>query len=132
MSQKEWPYADIVNLPHHVSEKHPRMEMIKRAAQFAPFAALTGYEDEVMETARLTDAETELDESELAALDRTVRQAFSDGKRVEITYFVPDAKKSGGKYETAEGMIRKIETGDIVLDTGLRIPLTRVSSACTI
>ena len=67
--QSDWPYADIVNLPHHVSKTHPQMEMPKRAAQFAPFAALTGYHEGVDEAARLTDAEIEPDENMLVMIE---------------------------------------------------------------
>ncbi len=124
--RSDWPYADIVNLPHHVSKTHPQMEMPKRAAQFAPFAALTGYHEGVDEAARLTDAEIEPDENMLEAMDQILNQALSEGNAVCLTYFVPDEKKSGGRYETASGEIRKIEDGVFVLSGGLRIPVRNV------
>ena len=122
----DWPYADIVNLPHPVSKTHPRMDMIKRAAQFAPFAALTGYEDAVAETARLTDTETELDENLLEDLNRKMNWAITQKKRVKITYFVPDEKKDGGAYQEIEDVIKKTEATEIVLENGLRIPTKHV------
>lgn len=103
-------YHDIISLPHPVSTQRPRMSMLNRAAQFSPFAALTGYEATIRETARLTDARIELDECAKAALDAKL-QAIQGNPRapVSITYFVPDARKAGGAYVTAEGSVRKID-----------------------
>jgi len=105
-------YDDILRLPHHVSETHPRMPVSDRAAQFAPFAALTGYDAAVKETARLTDRRIELSEEEKAALDAQLRLAaehIGDGSEVTITYFQPDAKKAGGTYVDITGCIKKID-----------------------
>ena len=121
-----WPYADIVNLPHHVSRKHPQMEMLKRAAQFAPFAALTGYGEAVAETARLTDTEIEIDESLLESLDLNLRQALENESKVRLTYFIPDDKKAGGRYESISDYIKRTEMDEIVLAGGLRIPIRHV------
>ena len=121
-----WPYEDIVNLPHHVSLRHVPMPMIKRAAQFAPFAALTGYEDAVAETARLTDNRVDLTEEAVGELSRKVNEAFLDGREVRIVYFVPDEKKAGGAYRETAGKIRKIEMGEILLEDGQRIPAEAV------
>ncbi|MBR2528744.1 MAG: hypothetical protein IKE58_09790 [Blautia sp.] len=118
---EKWPYEDIVDLPHHVSKKHPQMPMIKRAAQFAPFAALTGYEDAVEETARLTEEKVELEDSAADELNRKIHEAVRSGGRVTITYFVPDKKKSGGAYVKAAGRIKKAEMGRIVMGDGLSI-----------
>ena len=99
-------YDDIINLPHHVSERHPHMPVSDRAAQFAPFAALTGYGDVIRETARLTEARPELSEDERAEMDQTLRAVLNtQGKNAEIvvTYFAPDARKSGGAYRRAAG-----------------------------
>ena len=123
---KKWPYEDIVNLPHHVSKKHPPMPMAKRAAQFAPFAALTGYGDAVTETARFTDNMVTLDESAIDELEWKLREAVMMDKDITITYFVPDEKKDGGSYVSVSGRIHKIENGMIVMDSGVRIPFERI------
>ncbi|KAF5065296.1 hypothetical protein DSECCO2_275570 [anaerobic digester metagenome] len=105
-------YDDIIHLPHHVSETHPRMPVSDRAAQFAPFAALIGYDAAVKETARLTNQRIELSEEEKAALDAQLRFAaerIGDGSEVTITYFQPDGKKSGGAYVDVTGRIKKID-----------------------
>ena len=97
----EHKYEDIINMPHHVSASRPRMSMIDRAAQFSPFAALTGYDAAVKETARLTDKCIEPDEYEKAALDEKLRIALKNPeKEITITYFKPDAKKDGGAIST--------------------------------
>ena len=105
-------YRDIINLPHPISTERPRMSMENRAAQFSPFAALTGYEDSIRETARLTDARIELDECEKSALDAKLRIIQGNLPRqmaVSITYFMPDTRKAGGAYVTVEGPVRKID-----------------------
>lgn len=94
-------YDDIINLPHHVSNKHPQMSMLDRAAQFSPFAALTGYGDAIDEAARVTEAQVELDDSERQEIDRVLREAYETGGPVEITHFVPDGRSicgDGGGY----------------------------------
>lgn len=103
-------YYDIIGLPHHVSARRPRMSMLNRAAQFSPFAALTGYEASIREAARLTDARIELDECAKAALDTRLRTLQRNPQMpVSITYFVPDARKLGGAYVTAQGTVRRID-----------------------
>ena len=102
-------YDDIINLPHHVSATRPHMSMGDRAAQFAPFAALTGYEDAVREAARLTEERVELTEDAQAALDARLRllaDGSMAGKAVTLTWFQPDARKSGGAYVTATGILK--------------------------
>lgn len=105
------------------------MALIDRAAQFAPFAALTGYGDAIDETARLTDGRPDLDEQQLAELNERLLQIMAEPNAVaRITYFVPDEKKSGGRYEQAEGTIKKIDdiAKVIVTDRGERIPIKNI------
>ena len=112
---KEKNYDDIIDLPHYVSQKRPKMSMHDRAAQFSPFAALTGYEEAVAETARLTDCRLVPDEEHSAELDRTIRLILDNiGSCPEITviYFVPDQRKSGGKYEEYTGSLRTFSDYD--------------------
>ena len=102
-------YDDMLHLPHHVSEKHPAMSVHDRAAQFSPFAALTGYDAAVQETARLTDRRIELDEGEKAAIDQRltlVQERLPEPTEVTITYFVPDKKKAGGAYVSVTGTVK--------------------------
>ena len=106
-------YDDIIHLPHHVSTKHPQMALSDRAAQFSPFAALTGHEDSIRETARRTEAFLELDEDKKEQLDEkmhVLQEYFSEKPEIMVTYFVPDEKKAGGAYVTHRGRIRKIDT----------------------
>lgn len=124
-------YDDILHLPHHVSEMHPRMPVSDRAAQFAPFAALTGYDAAVKETARLTDQRIELSEEEKAALDAQLRLAaehIGDGSEVTITYFLPDAKKAGGIYVDITGCIKKIDDSNrrIIMRDGTNISMEEI------
>lgn len=107
------PYDDIIDLPHHVSVSHPQMPCSERAAQFSPFAALTGYEGAIEETARLTDDQKDLSENVRDSLDQVLAGIMSrpdPNTEVKITYFVPDAKKDGGKYVTELVRIRRIDT----------------------
>ncbi len=118
------PYDDIIDLPHPTSERHPRMPMANRAAMFSPFAALTGYDAAVKETARLTDAKVDLTEEEKSILDAKL-QLLVPGESVAITYFQPDAMKQGGAYVTASGEIKRVDGAarEIVLTDGRRIPI---------
>lgn len=107
-------YADIINLPHHRSAVHPHMSLHDRAAQFAPFAALVGYDEMVDEEARLTDRRVDPGESDLERLDRIFAQlsaALARGERppVSLLVFVPDSKKTGGRYETVSGKARRLD-----------------------
>ncbi len=105
-------YDDITNLPHHVSTKRPQMPMSDRAAQFSPFAALTGHDAAIRETARLTDERIELDEHEIELLNSRLKDILSrqdERAVVSVTYFEPDKKKSGGVYVTATGVIKKVD-----------------------
>ena len=104
-------YADIIDRAHPVSEKHPPMSRLNRAAQFSPFAALTGYDDLIRESERETDARTELDEGSLEALDRRLTWLLRHpgAPEAEFTYFIPDGKKSGGAYVTVTGRPRRYD-----------------------
>lgn len=124
-------YDDIIDLPHHISKKHPQMSLEARAAQFAPFAALTGYDDAVKETARLTNERIDLDDEAKMMLDailQIIREQLSEKPLVTITYFVPDAKKDGGKYITTNGNVKKIDDYKhlIILDNSLEIPIDEI------
>ena len=106
-------YDDIIDLPHHVSETHPPMSQADRAAQFSPFAALTGYDAAVRESARVTEQRIELDEgvkAELNARLNCILEHLSEHPQVSITYFMPDEKKSGGAYRTVTGAVRKLDS----------------------
>lgn len=129
-SSKE--YADIINLPHPESRKHKRMSMHDRAAQFSPFAALTGHDDAIKETARLTDSFVDLDETMKAGLDEKlalILERMNEKPQVLITYFVQDEKKAGGSYEVAEGHIRKVDFYErvIVMEDRSRIKIDNVA-----
>ena len=107
-------YDDIINLPHHQSKTRPHMPLHDRAAQFAPFAALTGYDDMVRETGRLTETETDLSEDDRAVLDQNISMiasalAAGQNPSVTITFFVPDEKKEGGSYASMSGRVKKID-----------------------
>ena len=124
-------YDEIMGLPHHVSKTRPQMPMSDRAAQFAPFAALTGYDSAIKETGRLTDERVELDEEALTALDRKYQlliEALDDAPEVTIIYFQPDERKAGGQYVSATGTVKKVDTFGrrILLQDGTRIPLDSV------
>ena len=124
----EHRYDDIIELPHHVSRKHPQMPLLDRAAQFAPFAALTGHESAIRETARLTEEEIELDENSKELLDFRLQQLqehLSEQPEVTVTYFCPDEKKSGGAYETVTGKVKKVDgyAGELVFTDGRRVEL---------
>ncbi len=125
------PYEDIINLPHHVSPTRPRMSRADRAAQFSPFAALSGYGDAVKETARLTGRRIELDESTKAALDEKLRllaEVTEDRPEAAVTYFLPDRKKAGGEYVTATGQVKKLDavTQELVMANGRVIPIADI------
>jgi hypothetical protein len=120
-------YDDIINMPHYQSKKHPQMSIYMWAAQFSPFAALTGFEEQTEETARLTDERIELDENKRAELDEKLNELMSYGNlmdvQVRITYFEEDLLKSGGKYREVHVNIKKIDAINrcIVLDDRSKI-----------
>ena len=124
-------YDDIINLPHHVSKTRPRMSLEQRSAQFAPFAALTGYEEEISETGRLTTDRIELNEEAKQILDRTLQaitKKIATQPAVTITYFIPDTKKDGGAYITVSGYIKKIDEYRqvIILEDKTEIPINNI------
>lgn len=106
-------YDDIINLPHHISSIHPQMSMHDRAAQFSPFAALTGYDRAIKESSRLTESKIELDDYEKAILDQRIfllLEHLKELPEVRITYFKPDELKAGGKYISVSGVVKKIDS----------------------
>lgn len=126
-------YDKIINLPHHISSTRPHMTMIDRAAQFSPFAALTGYDAAVKETARLTEQQIELDEYEKAALDQRIlllQEHLKELPEVTITHFVPDERKDGGKYISITEAVKKIDTYEkqIVLVDKSKISIENILS----
>ena len=145
------PYADIINLPHHVSTKRPQMPMSDRAAQFSPFAALTGHEDAIKETGRLTDRKIEMDKESLVKLNMkyqilvemlagnmsasSSRGTSSSGDSaplplVTITYFKPDDRKAGGAYPSVTGIVKKVDDFEklLILMDGTKIPMDDIVS----
>ena len=126
-------YDEIMGLPHHISKTRPQMPMSDRAAQFAPFAALTGYDAAIKETGRLTDERIELDVEALSALDmkyQLLMEALDEAPEVTITYFQPDERKAGGKYLTATGAVKKEDDFErrITMQEGTKIPMDDVLS----
>ena len=121
-------YDDIINLPHPTSPTHARMPAINRAAQFSPFAALSGFDSAIKETARLTDRRIELGESDIAALDMKLQMladSIADRPEIAVTYYVADPKKAGGAYVTATGALKKIDVtqGVIIFASGEKIAI---------
>ena len=114
------PYADIIDLPHHVSKKHPQMPMEKRAAQFSPFAAVSGHDEAIYETARLTDEQLELSEDEKL---QWLREHIKEQPEITVTYVQPDEKKNGGAYVTVTGSAKKVDKVLLVLRDGTVIPI---------
>ena len=126
-------YDEIMGLPHHISKTRPQMPMSDRAAQFAPFAALTGYDAAIKETGRLTDERIELDVEALSALDmkyQLLMEALDEAPEVTITYFQPDERKAGGKYLPATGAVKKVDDFErrITMQDGTKIPMDDVLS----
>lgn len=124
-------YDDIIHLPHHVSKTRPQMSMEDRAAQFSPFAALTGYDAAILETGRLTEDKLELGEETRAILDRKQRylaEIIDTKPEITVTYFVPDEKKSGGAYSTVTGFLKRIDEYErqLVLTDGRKILLDAI------
>ena len=111
-------YSDIINLPHHVSHNHPQMPMMARAAQFAPFAALTGYDTVIHETARQTDKQVELEEYDNERLNRIFSElmdSLEEHPMVTVSYFKPDEHKAGGAYVTVTGQLKKIDNYEQIM-----------------
>ncbi|HAS37738.1 MAG TPA: hypothetical protein DCS04_03865 [Ruminococcaceae bacterium] len=126
-------YDDIINLPHHVSVKRPQMSRSARAAQFAPFAAITGLDDEIEETARLTDSKPELEESEKEKINRVLLEIRDNPQKetaVELTFFRPDGRKDGGAILTRPCLVRKIDEVErkLILDDRSEIFIDNILS----
>ena len=150
-SENPNPYADIIDLPHHVSTRHPQMPMEKRAAQFSPFAAMVGHDVAIRETARLTEEQLDLSEDEKAVIDGKLQMiqahikeqptgakqshhapapalAHPCASEVTVTYFQPDEKKSGGAYVTVTGSVKKIDDVGrvLILNDNISIPISYI------
>ena len=130
--QDEHKYDDIINLPHPTSKRHPRMPLEDRAAQFAPFAALTGHEAAIKETARLTDEKEVLSDEVIAVLNdklNIIAENLGTEQTVQITYFVPDEKKAGGAYVIHSGIVRKIDLYEhiLIMADGTVIPIGQIN-----
>lgn len=126
-------YDEIIGLPHHVSSKRRQMSIENRAAQFAPFAALSGYGAAISETGRLTDKKLELDEYEKAVINERLNDLqarISSRPAARFTYFVPDARKAGGAYVEVTGAVKKIDdhAQAVVLMNGTRIPFDDIAA----
>lgn len=124
-------YDDIIHLPHPTSKKHPRMSMTERAAQFAPFAALTGFDGVIQETGRLTHQRVELGEGDREELERRLNYLDAQEEEpppVKVTYFLPDEKKEGGSYVTVQGRLKRIDTvgGVLLLEEGGQVSLGEI------
>lgn len=124
-------YEDIINLPNHISKKHPRMSLEARAAQFAPFSALNGYDELIKETARETNKRIEIDEEQKALMNEKlllIKEQLHIKPNITVTYFVPDSKKDGGKYITITGKIIKIDEYKqrLILDNKIEIPISEI------
>ena len=125
---QERNYDDIINMSHPVSKKHPQMAALDRASQFSPFAALTGHEDAIQETARLVEEQIVLDEDEKALLDvklQKIKMHMPEQPKVTLTYFKPDERKDGGIYETICSSVKKIDEYNrkLILMDRIEIPL---------
>ena len=123
---EQFPYEDIVNMPHHVSKKYPQPTMADPASRFAPFSAITGYEQMVLEEARVTDDRIEMDESSKAALNEKLNmilEFIDEQPEVKITYFEPDKKKAGGAYVTVTGTVKRIDEYEhlVIMTDGKKI-----------
>ena len=128
---ERFPYEDIVDLPHHVSRKHPQPTVADRAARFAPFAAITGYEEMVLEEARVTDDRIEMDESSKAALNEKLNmilEFIDEQPEVSITYFEPDKRKAGGAYVTVTGTVKRIDEYEhlVIMTDGKKINIDEI------
>ena len=124
-------YEDIVNLPPHISKKHPQPTMLERAARFAPFAAITGYEEMVLEEARVTEERIELDEGTLAMLNEKlniIHDSLDSEPVIQITYFEPDKKKSGGAYISVTGTVKRIDEYEriVIMSDGKKIRIDEI------
>ena len=125
-------YSDIIDHPHYVSKTRPQMSELERAAQFSPFAALTGYDAAIQETGRLTDERMEIGEEEKAMLDRKQQyllEIISDKPEITVRYFKPDERKSGGAYVSVTGKLKRIDEYErmMILTDGKKIPMDEIA-----
>lgn len=138
MKEQSHCYDDIIHLPHHISKVHPRMDRIDRAAQFAPFAALSGHGEEIREAARFTVEQIEISEDTRKELDKIFEELLHNLDQpplVEITYYERDKQKQGGSYQTIKGYVKKVNFEEHILylkdgpiikaDTILKITIQR-------
>lgn len=121
-------YDDIINLEHPTSKVHQRMSREARAAQFAPFAALTGHDAAIKEVSRLTEEQRIIDENAKYLLDETISNILENinlHPKIRICYFVPDLKKSGGSYQMKTARVKKVDSieGQIIFTDGIKVPL---------
>ncbi|MCI6244184.1 MAG: YolD-like family protein [Agathobacter sp.] len=126
-------YDDIIRLPHHVSARHPQMSIHDRAAQFSPFAALTGHDAAIRETERLTEEWVELDEDSKEQLDerlQMIREHLAERPEITFTFFQPDERKQGGAYRTITGKVKKIDEYEhrILLEDGTALMVEHLVS----
>lgn len=121
-------YKDIINLPHYTSKKYPRMSIEKRAAQFSPFQALTGYEEKIMETKRITEEKIEITDELKQILNEQIKEKYINKKSIIITYFIKDKTKKGGTYKKEKGLIKKIDNYNkqIILENNKKIPINEI------
>ena len=131
-NQDNHSYDDIINLPNPTSTKHPRMPLSDRATQFSPFAALTGHEAAIKETARRTDEKLMLRDEVIAEINvklNLIAETIGTQQRIRITYFVPDNKKAGGAYISCSGCVKKIDEYEhtVVMEDKTVIPIEQIS-----
>lgn len=131
LGEENHEYDDMLDLPHHVSANRPHMSAHDRAAQFAPFAALTGHGEAIRETERLTESERILDEDSMDILERkfeALSAHLGEAPTVKISYYQPDDRKEGGAYLTVSGRIKKIRKNEriLILEDGTEIPFGRI------
>lgn len=124
-------YDDIINLPHHQSDRHPHMSLHDRAAQFSPFAALTGHKGVIEEAQRQTESFRQLDESQMAFLDgklQILQENRSSKPEVRIWHFVPDTKKKGGAYLETAGRFQKVDgrMRQVIMEDGTAISIEEI------
>ena len=123
---EKFPYEDIINLPPHISKKHPQPSMMDRAARFAPFAAITGYEEMVLEESRVTEDRIDLNEETLSLLNEKlsmIQEFLYEEPQIKITYFEPDKKKTGGAYVSITGVVKRIDEYErlVIMTDGKKI-----------
>ena len=131
MNNYNGEYEDIINLPRHISKKHPQMSLEVRSAQFAPFSALTGYDEQIQETSRITNKKKEINDEMKMILDeklQIIQQEINKKPKITVTYFIPDSKKDGGKYATITGKVIKIDKFKqlIILENKIEIPIKEI------